>query len=112
MAGNFDYDEATGYSYNGFNNDFDSWSGRYEGQGLPSVKTGGLHYNNKWDDDKQSVNGNYKLMQLDVQNTSVTNSKNILPDSFYFNNETSSSSDHILRHSMDATYETKFDSTS
>jgi outer membrane receptor protein involved in Fe transport len=112
-AGNIDYDEATGnFQWTGVSNDFDSWSGRYEGQGLPSVKTGGLHFNNKWDDERQSINGNYKAMQLDVSNTSVTNSENILPDSFYFNNQTQRSVDHILRHSMDGTYEMKFDSTS
>jgi len=112
MAGNFDYDELNGYTFNGLNNDFESWDGRYNGQGLPSVKTGGLHYNNKWDDDRQSVNGNYKVMQLDVHNFSTTNSKNILPDSFYFNNQNQRSFDHILRHTTDGSYEIKFDSTS
>ncbi|MBN9384857.1 MAG: TonB-dependent receptor family protein [Chitinophagaceae bacterium] len=112
-AGNIDYDETTGsYTWTGLNNDFDSWSGRYEGQGLPSVKTGGVHYNNKWDDERQSINGNYKVMQLDVRNTSTTNSENILPDSFYFNNQTKHAVDHILRHSLDGSYEMKFDSTS
>jgi len=112
-ASNIDYDETTGnFSWTGINNDFDSWSGRYEGQGLPSVKTGGFHYNNKWDDERQSFNGNYKVMQLDVHNTSTTNSENILPDSFYFSNQTQRSIDHILRHSLDGSYEMKFDSTS
>ena len=113
FAGNLDYDETSGYfTYNGLSNDFESWDGKYSGQGVPTVKTGGLHYNNKWDDDRQSVNGNYKVMQLDVNNISTTNSKNILPDSFYFNNQTQKSFDHILRHSMDGNYEIKFDSTS
>ncbi len=26
----------------------DSWDGRYNGQGIPLVQSGGLHYNNKW----------------------------------------------------------------
>ena len=113
FAGNLDYDETSGYfTYNGLSNDFESWDGKYSGQGVPTVKTGGLHYNNKWDDDRQSVNGNYKVMQLDVNNISTTSSKNILPDSFYFNNQTQKSFDHILRHSMDGNYEIKFDSTS
>jgi hypothetical protein len=113
FAGNLDYDETTGsFNYNGVNNDFESWDGKYNGQGIPIVKTGGLHYNNKWDDDRQSINGNYKVMQLDVNNLASTNSKNILPDSFYFNNEVQHSLDHILRHSMDGSYEIKFDSTS
>ncbi|HEY4205212.1 MAG TPA: outer membrane beta-barrel protein [Puia sp.] len=113
FAGNLDYDETSGnFTYNGLNNDFDSWDGKFQGQGIPSVKTGGLHYNNKWDDDRQSLNANYKVMQLDVHNVSTTNSENILPDSFYFNNQVQHSFNHILRHNMDGNYELKFDSTS
>jgi len=112
QAGNVDYDEVNGYTWTGLSNDFESWDGRYNGQGIPSVKTGGIHYNNKWDDDRQSANGNYKVMQMDVNNLSTTNSKNILPDSFYFNNQTQRSFDHILRHTADGSYEIKFDSTS
>jgi hypothetical protein len=113
FAGNLDYDETSGnFTYTGLSNDFDSWDGRFQGQGIPSVKTGGLHYNNKWDDDRQSINGNYKIMQLDVNNVAATNSKNILPDSFYFNNQTERSFNHILRHSLDGSYEIKFDSSS
>jgi len=52
-----DYDENTGgFSVDMPNNDLDSWDGRYNGQGFPTVKTGGVHYNNKWDDDRQSFN--------------------------------------------------------
>ena len=64
-------------------------SGNYEGQGYPLVQTGGLHYNNKWDDDKQSINGNYKILQLHVNGSSATNSQFILPDTLYFNNDKS-----------------------
>ncbi len=49
----------------------DSWDGRYNGQGYPTVKTGGIHYNNKWNDDKQSINGNYKILQLNVNGESA-----------------------------------------
>ncbi len=36
------------------------------------VQTGGIHYNNKWNDDKQSINGNYKMLQLNVNGVSST----------------------------------------
>ena len=53
--------------YNGGGqDDLENWDGQYNGQGYPTVKTGGLHYNNKWNDEKESINGNYKIMQLNV----------------------------------------------
>ena len=49
----------------------ESWGGSYNGQGYPKVKTGGVHYNNKWADDKQSINGNYKVLDLTVNGGST-----------------------------------------
>jgi hypothetical protein len=113
IAGSVDVDDNTGIlSLTLPQDDLDSWSGRFEGQGYPSVKTGGLHYNNKVDDDRQTINGNYKFMQLDVLGTSSTNSQYILPDTFYYNNQRQSFKNQILRHSFNGSYEFKFDSTS
>ena len=111
---NADVDENTGNVsiQGGLRDDLDSWSGQFEGQGFPSVKTGGLHYNNKWNDDNQSLNGNYKYMQLDVNGTSTTNSQFILPDTLYYNNQRQSFRNQIIRHSFGGAYEYKFDSTS
>ncbi|MBS1660875.1 MAG: outer membrane beta-barrel protein, partial [Bacteroidetes bacterium] len=113
-ASSIDVDENTGsLSWTMSNrDDLDSWSGRFEGQGFPSVKTGGLHFNNKWNDDQQSLNGNYKYMQLDVNGESSTNSQYILPDTFYYNNQSQKFRNQILRHSFNGSYEYKFDSTS
>ena len=113
VLGSADVDESTGFiSIQSNNDDLDTWSGRFEGQGFPSVKTGGLHFNNKWDDDLQSINGNYKFMDLNVHGTSTTNTENILPDTFYFNNQRQTFNNRIIRHNLDGTYEMKFDSTS
>lgn len=112
VAGMVDVDEVTGdYSLSqGF--DLDNWNGRYNGQGLPAVKTGGVHYNDKFKDDRITVNGNYKFMQLGVNDSSTTNSEFILPDTLYYNNQTQRSNNRIIRHSADLSYEVKFDSTS
>ena len=113
IIGNADVDESTGFiSIQGNNDDLDTWSGRFEGQGFPSVKTGGLHFNNKFDDDQQSLNGNYKYMDLAVKGNSTTNTENILPDTFYFNNQRQTFNNRIIRHTIDGSYEVKFDSTS
>lgn len=95
------------------NNDpLDSWDGRYNGQGIPLVQTGGLHYNNKWDDDKQSLNTNYKALQLHVNGESATRSEFILPDTLYFNNDKQNFHNQILRNRINGSYEYDLDSSS
>lgn len=113
ILGTADVDEATGFiSVQGNSDDLDTWSGQFEGQGYPAVKTGGMHFNNKWDDEMQSLNGNYKYMDLAVKGNSTTNTENILPDTFYFNNQRQTFDNRIIRHSADGIYELKFDTTS
>ena len=90
----------------------DNWSGSYNGQGYPKVQTGGLHYNNKWADDKQSINGNYKILDLSVNGSSATNTQYILPDTLYFNNQKNTFTNQITRHKGNATYDIDFDSSS
>jgi hypothetical protein len=77
FASNVDYDETTGsYNFTGNNEDeLSSWSGQYSGQGYPLIQTGGVHYNDKWNDDKENINGNYKILQLHVNGSSTTNSE-------------------------------------
>jgi outer membrane receptor protein involved in Fe transport len=115
FASSLDVDENTGsISFNGVgnNDDLDNWSGQYSGQGLPTVKTGGLHYNNKWQDDAQSLNGNYKYMDLSITGNSATSSENILPDTVFYNNSTQKFNRNIIRQNFSAIYEWKIDSTS
>ena len=94
--------------------DISGWDGNYSGQGYPLVQTGGAHYNNKWDNDNQSINGNYKTMQLFVNGNSATNSENILPDSTtsYYQNQTQKFRNQIMRNKLFGTYELQFDSSS
>ena len=116
FAGNIEFDNNTGSiswdDAGGVRDELDTWSGRYEGQGYPSVKTGGLHFNNKWNDEKFSLNGNYKYMQLNVTGSSITNTETILPDSLFYNNQRQTFNNQMIRNTLDGTYEVKFDSTS
>ncbi len=108
-----DYDETNGYFFiEGNDDELDSWDGRYNGKGFPLVQTGGLHYNNKWDDDKQSLNGNYKILQLHVNGGDTTNAQYILPDTLYYNNSSQRFNNRILRNRANGNYEYQFDSTS
>jgi hypothetical protein len=65
-----------------FSNDQDeleSFSGQYSGEGLPTARTGGAHYDNKWNADKESINSNYKIGSLDVDGVKTVQSQNNLP---------------------------------
>ena len=113
FASGVDVDDNTGnVSVNIVRDDLDTWSGRFEGQGFPTVKTGGMHYNDKWDDERQTGNVNYKYMDLGVTGNSATNSQYILPDTLYYNNQTQKFHNDIIRHSFNGSFEMKFDSTS
>jgi outer membrane receptor protein involved in Fe transport len=115
FASNLDVDENTGsVTYTPASNSFDldDWGGQYSGQGFPTVKTGGLHYNNKWNDDALSLNGNYKYMDLSINGNSATTSENILPDTFFYNNSTQKFNREIIRQNFSGIYEWKIDSTS
>ena len=92
--------------------DLEGWGGSYNGQGYPKVQTGGAHYNNKWGDDKQSFNGNYKILDLSVTGNSTTNTQYILPDTLYYNNQRQSFANKITRNKTSGVYDVDFDSTS
>ena len=47
-------EDGGGFMINWGGDDFDSFSGRYDNQGIPDVQTGGIHYDSKWTKDKES----------------------------------------------------------
>jgi hypothetical protein len=112
IASNLEADEGTGfYMFNGEFDELDSWDGQYGGKGYPVVKTAGVHYNDKWNDDKQSTNLNYKILQLNVDGTSGTNTQTILPDTVYYNSQRETFNNQIVRNRANGNYEWQIDST-
>lgn len=112
-AENFSYDESTGdYMYEGGGGNLGGWDGRFDGQGLPAAVAAGLHYNNKWDDDKKSVNANYQMLDLDVKGSRSTQAQYLLPDSLYYQNSGTTFNNSVTHHRADGKYELKIDSSS
>ncbi|HWB26469.1 MAG TPA: TonB-dependent receptor [Chitinophagaceae bacterium] len=98
--------------FGGGGDDFENWNGQYNGQGFPLVQTGGLHFNNKWNDDKTSINGNYKIMNFMVNGSSATNSQNILSNNLInYTNDYQTFKNKILRNRVNGAYEVQFDSS-
>lgn len=107
-------DEGYMYTYyDGEDNEFESWSGKYEGQGLPRAWTGGLHYSNKWDQDKHHTGGNYRYGKQIIETTGNTLTEYNLPNNTKnFTEETRQLFKEGQRNKVDVLYEWKPDSTS
>jgi Outer membrane protein beta-barrel family len=100
------------FEINGQGDDLDGWSGRYQDNGYPLVQTGGLHYGNKWDRDRQNVNANYKIMKLYVDGSKNTVAQDILKDTTYYNNSSEQFKNSIFRNRLSGSYENQIDSNS
>lgn len=86
--------------------------GRYWGEGIPIAHNGGVHYENKWNNDKESINTNYKAGSLNVKiNKNTINQRN-LPDAIFNTNSTANTENDMFRQKIDATYNIKLDTTS
>jgi hypothetical protein len=65
---------------------------QYDGRGIPTSSFGGLHYDNKWNNDRSSLNGDYNFSSISITGNDFTVSQNNLL------------TDIIRRNSSNATY--------
>jgi hypothetical protein len=100
------------YITGGSGDGLDSFDGQYNGQGTPLARTGGLHYDDKWNSDKESINSNYKIGYLDVNGTSNTLTENNLPTGIINSNSNQIFDNSIFRQKLSSIYQVKLDSTS
>jgi len=82
----------------------------YNGQGIPVSRTGGIHFDNKWNNDKSSINANYKTGYLDVSGNSTTLSQYNLPTGILSSNAAQVYDNSSFKQKADATYNFKIDS--
>src|SRR5690606_25448106 len=72
------------------NNRFNTGGGRddisYNGEGLPETSSAAAHYDTKWNQNKQSININYKLGSIDVSGFKNTLNQSNLPIGVLFSN--------------------------
>lgn len=102
-------DDGMIFSYGG--DDLDG-GGRYWGEGIPIANNGGIHYENKWNKDKESINTNYKAGSLNVKiNKNILNQNN-LPTGIINSNTDNDTESDMFRQKIDATYNIKLDTSS
>lgn len=93
-------------------NDLDNWNGTYQGIGIPRSISGGLHFDNKWNDDKESLNANYKLGELNVTGQQNSITQNNLPGNVLYSTINQKNKNDLLRHGLNLASNVKLDSTS
>ncbi|MCB0696490.1 MAG: outer membrane beta-barrel protein [Chitinophagaceae bacterium] len=94
------------------NDEFESWSGKYNGRGFPKAWTGGLHYSDKWNEDKHHLSGNYRYAKQNIESIDNTFAQVILPNSQQFSDQSEDEFKTGQRHKVDGLYEWKTDSLS
>ncbi len=87
----------------------DSWNGYYQQKGLPIFKSFGLHFNNKWNNDRQIINGNYKYQNLKINLKETTITQVNLPDTSYYVKENQIAENKGTRNKITGNYELQID---
>ena len=98
--------------FGGGGDDLNSWGGKYYGEGIPTAFNSGIHYDIKWNKDKQSINANYKLGSLRVEGVKNTLNQNNLPNGLINSNDGQNTNNYMIRQNFDAIYQIKLDTTS
>ncbi|RXF71686.1 outer membrane beta-barrel family protein [Arcticibacter tournemirensis] len=98
--------------YGGGGDDLDSFDGQYNGQGIPTAKNGGVHYDVKWNNDNQSLNTNYKIGSLGVEGSRTDLSQNNLSEDVIRSTSDQTFDNFMSRQKLDGIYQIKFDTTS
>ena len=105
-------DDGSIYITGNNSDDLDNFNGSYNGQGIPTARNAGVHYDDKWNADKESINTNYKIGSLGVDGTNNTLSQSDVPGIGAINsNSNSKSHNYIFRQKLDITYQIKLDTT-
>jgi len=84
----------------------------YNGQGLPVSRIAGLHYDNKWNKDKDLVNVNYKAGSLEINSLSNTQTQNNLANGIINTQNDQKNYSNVFRQKLDVTYTRQIDTTS
>jgi hypothetical protein len=90
--------------------DFGGWSGRYEGQGLPKVRTAGIHFADRWNEDKDHISGSYRyaMQNVNIDGTNTTQYA-LAGDTSRVSTEHKTQVSSVERHGFNGVFELKID---
>ncbi len=104
-------DDGAMFFFSGSGDALDSFSGYFDGKGKPVASSAGAHLDDKWDGDKQSINANYKIGQIDVTGTTITTQQQTLPTGTNDVNSNETFNNFAFRQKLDLTYQIKLDTS-
>lgn len=96
--------------FSGGDGDFDDWGNSYYDEGIPRTLKAGAHFSNKWNRDKQNMNGNYSIKNTNINANGNSLSKYVLPDSAYYSKESHNTSSRQTEQLFNGMYDVKLDS--
>jgi hypothetical protein len=96
-----------------FGGEDDSFSNQsFYGEGVPKILNTGIHFDNKWKDDKHAINLDYKYGILDNLGFKNTINQNNLPNNLLVNNTNNNFNNNLNQNKFNITYDLKIDTTS
>jgi hypothetical protein len=104
-------DGGISFSNAGSGDALDSFSGYYDGKGLPMTTSGGLHYDSHWDADKETLNTNFKIGWIQVNGVTTSTIQQTLPTGIFNTNSNETFLNSAFREKWDGTYQIKLDTT-
>ena len=90
-----------------YSNENDFYGGR---NGIPRNWNGGIHFSDKFNEGKQSLNSGYKFTKVNAPGGSRTYSNTFLPDTSWINNNINAMYSSRIQHALNLTVETTLDS--
>ena len=105
-------DGGISINFSGNSDALDSFSGYYDGKGVPVTSSGGAHYDSKWNGDKQTINTNFKIGQIQLNGVTTSTIQQTLPTGIFTTNSNENFNNYAFREKLDATYTLKLDTTS
>jgi hypothetical protein len=81
------------------------------GTGLPISTTAGMHFSNKWNQDKNNTNNTYQFNKLNVSGKTTSTTQTILPDTSFTNTTEQTQANERTRNKITSMYEVQIDSS-
>lgn len=84
----------------------------FYGEGIPKILNTGIHFDNKWKEDKHAINLDYKYGTLDNLGFKNTINQNNLPNNLLVNNTNNNFNNNLNQNKFNVAYALKIDTSS
>lgn len=111
-SNNLQFGDNGDIQISGGGDELETFNGRYNGQGFPNSAAGGGHFADKWSNDKQALNANYKISSLNIDGDVTTVLQQNIPNYLINSNSGQHYHNHVFRQKFDATYDITLDTSS